>query len=65
MITNLYRRRIEIVFDPTWVDPVAGATLDYATGSSQVGSNTHFSFTQDWVSAVYTLYGLLVLRFTH
>ena len=34
--TSLY----EFVFDPTWLDPVAGATVDSATGTSQVGSNT-------------------------
>eukprot|EP01043_Picozoa_sp_COSAG02_P010521 COSAG02_NODE_371_length_23642_cov_21.655227_4_plen_129_part_00 len=34
--TSLY----QFVFDPTWLDPVAGATVDSATGSSQVGSNT-------------------------
>eukprot|EP01043_Picozoa_sp_COSAG02_P038087 COSAG02_NODE_2911_length_7765_cov_39.714975_4_plen_83_part_00 len=34
--TSLY----EFVFGPTWLDPVAGATVDSATGSSQVGSNT-------------------------
>ena len=30
----------QFVFDPTWLDPVAGATVESATGSSQVGSNT-------------------------
>ncbi len=28
------------VFDPTWLDPVAGSRVDSARGVTQVGSNT-------------------------
>ena len=59
--TSLY----QFVFDPTWLDPVAGATVDSATGSSQVGPNTRIlraSSEPGRVKYTFFIYARLGLR---
>ena len=45
-ISKLVRVCKAIVFDPTWLDPVAGSSIDSARGGTQVGSNTRSSQSQ-------------------